>query len=42
MEEKEESDVTTSDVSGVADMSLEIKWRIYETDHYVEVFCKKY
>lgn len=42
MEEKEESDVTTSDVSGVADMYLEIKWRIYETDHYVEVFCKKY
>lgn len=28
----EESDVTTSDVHGIADMSLELKWRFYEKD----------
>jgi len=28
----EESDITTSDVHGVADMSLEVKWRFYEQD----------
>jgi len=30
----EESDVTTSDVSGIADMSLELKWRFYENDGF--------
>jgi len=28
----EESNITTSDVHGIADMSLELKWRFYEKD----------